>query len=148
MSYVMIIVFLLLLVTYSNQFIFVYSSKSDQGGVLWSKMMKITLFSMMLAQVTLIGIMSIKQSSISSTLLVPLAWITLFFSLYLELQHYKVTNFLPSTKCRRIDAANKGTLDMSFLQGQYVQPALKTKIVEPNPYDHEEEEVNNGEDQV
>ncbi len=141
MSYVMIIVFFLLLVTYTNQFIFIYTAQNDQGGVLWSRMMKITLFSLLLAQVTLIGIMSIKKSAVSSALLIPLAWITVLFALYLEQQHYKVTNYLPSTICRRVDARNAGKLDMSFLKGQYVQPALQTKRVEADPYDKEPNEV-------
>jgi hypothetical protein len=129
MSYVMFIIFGLLLITYSNQFIFVYSAKFDQGGVLWSRMVKITLFSMLVAQATLIGIMSMKQSTLSSTLLVPLSWITILFALYLEQQHYRVTEYLPSTICKRVDSKNHGKLDMSFLEGQYAQPALKTKIL-------------------
>lgn len=138
MSYVMFFIFLLLLVTYRNQFIFVYSSHFDQGGALWSRMMKITLFSLVIAQVTLIGIMSIKQSSLSSSMLVPLCWFTIFFAVYLEQQHYKVTNHLPSTICKRIDAENHGKLDISFLKGQYIQPALKTKILLPDSYNDEE----------
>lgn len=86
---------------------------------------------MFIAQLTLIGIMSIKQSVLSSTLLIPLIIITALFSMYLEQQHYKVTKFLPSTICKHVDAINKGTLDKSFLEGQYIQPALKTKILVP-----------------
>lgn len=138
MSYVMFIIFVILLVTYSNQFIFIYSVHFDEGGALWARLMRILCFALVIAQVTLIGIMSIKNSALSSSLLVPLCWFTIFFSLYLEQQHYKVTNHLPSTICRKVDAMNHGKLDKSFLHGQYVQPALKQKILLPDNFDDEE----------
>ena len=95
---------------------------------------------MVIAQVTLIGIMSIKKSALSSTLLVPLCWGTVFFALYLEQEHYKVTQTLPSTICKRIDYRNRGNLEMSFLEGRYVQPALQTKLMFPDcPQAYDEE---------
>lgn len=143
MSYVMFFIFLILLVTYQNQFIFTYSVHFDEGGALWSRLMKITLFALIIAQVTLIGIMSIKQSSLSSSLLVPLCWFTIFFGVYLEQQHYKVTNHLPSTICRKIDAQNYGKLDKSFLKEKYLQPALKVKTVVPDTCQDEENNILN-----
>ena len=138
MSYVMFVMFGLLLITYKNQFIFIYSAHSDQGGILWTRMIKITLVAMLIAQVTLIGIMSIKQSALSSALLVPLGWGTFLFGLYLEQQHYKVTNSLPSTLCKRADRKNRGRLDKTFLEGQYIQPSLKVKILLPTHFNDEE----------
>ena len=131
MSYVMFVIFAMLLVTYRNQFIFIYNAKDDQGGLLWSKTMKSILLTIFIAQFTLIGVMTIKQSVLSVTLLLPLLTITTLFSLYLEQQHYRVTNCLPSTICKHVDGMNEGKLDKSFLEGQYIQPALKAKILLP-----------------
>ncbi len=137
MSFVMLILFVVMLVTYQNQFIYVYSSVHDQGGILWTRMVKILLFYMIVAEVTLIGIMSIKQSAISSSLLVPLAWCTFLFAVYLQQQHYRVANYLPSTIAKRQDLKNHGR-DASFLKDAYIQPALKTKILLPSGLNDEE----------
>eukprot|EP00551_Chaetoceros_affinis_P006458 CAMPEP_0203685338 /NCGR_PEP_ID=MMETSP0090-20130426/48496_1 /ASSEMBLY_ACC=CAM_ASM_001088 /TAXON_ID=426623 /ORGANISM="Chaetoceros affinis, Strain CCMP159" /LENGTH=1259 /DNA_ID=CAMNT_0050554529 /DNA_START=115 /DNA_END=3894 /DNA_ORIENTATION=- len=142
MSFVMMILFILLLVTYQNQFIYVYSSVNDQGGLLWPRMVKMLLFYMIIAEVTLIGIMSIKQSAISSTLLVPLAWCTVLFGMYLQQQHYNVTNYLPSTIAKGRDVKNHGRLDTSFLKDAYMQPALMTKILLPEDFNDEEQNPN------
>ena len=142
MSYVMLLIFTMLLVTYTNQFIFIYNAASDEGGVLWSKMVKIILLCMLIAQVTLVGIMSIKQSVLSSTLLLPLIGFTILFALYLEQEHYKVTFFLPSTNCRHADIANQDKLDKTCLSGQYVQPALWTKVLVPSSISSDEESNN------
>ncbi len=139
MSYVMFVIFGMLLVTYKNQFIYIYNAKHDEGGNLWSKTVRAILLIMFIAQFTLIGIMSLKQSVVCSTLLVPLLAITSLFALYLEQEHYKVTVFLPSTICNYVDTINEGRLDKSFLQGQYVQPALKAKILLPNDSTNENE---------
>ncbi len=141
MSYVMLMIFVVLLVTYMNQFIFIYSATNDQGAVFWSKMIKIILLCMLIAQVTLIGVMGIKESALSSTLLIPLFCATVLFALYLEQQHYKVTNYLPSTICRLTDDENRGTLDYTFLSGQYIQPALKAKPMQPDPFDETEDDI-------
>eukprot|EP00551_Chaetoceros_affinis_P015053 CAMPEP_0203709506 /NCGR_PEP_ID=MMETSP0091-20130426/62140_1 /ASSEMBLY_ACC=CAM_ASM_001089 /TAXON_ID=426623 /ORGANISM="Chaetoceros affinis, Strain CCMP159" /LENGTH=650 /DNA_ID=CAMNT_0050586571 /DNA_START=87 /DNA_END=2039 /DNA_ORIENTATION=+ len=135
MSYIMLMVFVVKLVTYMNQFFFIYSGKDDQGGILWSRMMKMILLCMLIAQVTLGGIMSIKASALSSTLLIPLLCTTIVFALYLEQEHYKVTHYLPSTICKFTDVQNEGKIDMTFLDGQYIQPALKAKEMHPSPFD-------------
>ena len=127
MSYVMLFAFGLLLLTYLNQFIYIYNAVSDEGGDLWPKMAKITLVATLIAEVTLAGVMSIKESVLSSTLMIPLICGTILFILYLEQQHYRVTLFLPSTLCKLEDAKNKETLDFSFLKEQYIQSALRIK---------------------
>ena len=44
MSYVMIIMFSILLITFKSQFIFNGIARNDPGGVLWSRMIKLTIF--------------------------------------------------------------------------------------------------------
>lgn len=137
MSYVMLFAFILLLITYLNQFIYIYSNaESDEGGDLWPKMVKIMLVAILIAEVTLAGVISIKEAIISSTLMIPLICGTCLFILYLEQQHYRVTLFLPSTLCKLEDAKINKKLDKSFLKEQYIQPALRKKI-EPSPIESE-----------
>jgi hypothetical protein len=44
MSYVMLLILAILLITYQNQLIFIYSVVNDQGGMLWAKMVKIIVW--------------------------------------------------------------------------------------------------------
>jgi hypothetical protein len=143
MSYVMLLIFAILLVTYQNQLIFIYSAANDQGGMLWAKMVKIILWCIFIAQITLLGIMTLKQSALSSTLLIPLICCTVIFAVYLQQQHYIVTKFLPSTICKQVDIQNHGKLDYAFLKGQYIQPALHTKILLPSYFQDEENNIEN-----
>lgn len=130
MSYIMVLCFSILRLTYRNQLLYVYPSTQDSGGILWEKMMKLIMTCMIIAEVTLIGILSIKQGLIATTLMIPLVAITVLFSLYLNQRHYLVTGHLPSTQCKREDKSNEGQLDFSFLKGAYVQPSLKTRELE------------------
>jgi len=142
MSFVMLFLFMILMVTYRNQIIYIYTSENDLGGMLWEKTIKILIFCMIVAQLTLIGVLSLKQSAISSVLVVPLTPLTILFAIYLSQEHFKVTQVLPSTLCKHEDTKNFGSIDLSFLKDQYMQPALKTKELLPSNF----EDVGNLED--
>lgn len=132
MSYVMLMAFGLMLITFTNQFIFIYTAASDEGGSLWPKMVKVTLICVVIAELILIGLMSLNQSVLSSILLIPLLCCSILFIVYLEQQHYRVINVVPSTMCKLEDRENEEKLDKSFLKGQYTQPALKAKMTLPS----------------
>lgn len=63
-------------------------------------------------------------------MMVPLIIITLLFNAYLRQQHYRVANYLPSHDCMIADVRNAG-MDLTFLDGSYVQPELQDKEVFP-----------------
>jgi hypothetical protein len=50
--------------------------------------------------------------------------------LYITQQHFRVTEFIPSTLSKKYDIRNFGR-DTSFLNQQYLQPSLKTKTLLP-----------------
>ena len=127
MSFIMALCFSLLRLTYRNQLLYIYPSTQDSGGILWEKMIRIMMSCIIIAETTLIGILSIKQGLIATTLMIPLLVITVLFSLYLGQRHYLVTGHLPSTQCKRADISKKGKLDFSFLKGAYDQPSLRVK---------------------
>jgi hypothetical protein len=147
MSYVMLLILAILLITYQKQLIFIYSAVNDQGGMLWAEMVKIIVWCIFvfIAQITLLGtcIMSFKQSALSSTLLIPLICCTVIFTVYLQQQHCIVTNYLPPNICKHTDIQNHGKIDYVFLKGQYIQPALHTNILLPNYFKDEENNIEN-----
>lgn len=131
MSYFMLITFMILSLVYRHQLVYIYTSKSDKGGKLWPCMINLLLVSILISEVTLIGIMSIKKGAVAAALLIPLLIVTILFVFYIKQEHFRVTEFVPSTICKEEDIKNHGTLDISFLQNAYLQPSLQLKYEYP-----------------
>jgi hypothetical protein len=130
MSFLMCFIFGLLETCYRNQLIYVYSPENDSGGQLWPNAVKVLIACLIIAEITLFGIMGLKKGIIAAPLCLPLLITTVLFMQYLKQQHYIVPNRLPSIDCSLEDTRNvDGNYD--FLQNMYLQPALKTKTLEP-----------------
>jgi len=131
MPYFILITFGILSVVFRHQLIYVYSPENDDGGKLWSKVIMMLIICLFLAEFTLTGILSLKQGVLAATLMIPLIVISGLCFLYITQQHFRVTEFTPSTLCKKYDIRNFGT-DNSFLYHQYLQPSLKTKNLMPD----------------
>lgn len=131
MSYFMLMTFTILSLVYRHQLIYIYTSKSDRGGKLWPCMINLLLVSILISEVTLIGIMSIKEGAVAAALLIPLVIVTVLFVFYIKQEHFRVTEFVPSTICKEEDIKNHGSLDMSLLSDKYLQPSLQVKYEYP-----------------
>ncbi len=134
MSYFVMFTFGILNVVYRHQVIYTYCPKNDKGGKLWPNVIMLLVACMFIAEVTLIGILSIKKGAAAAVLLGPLFGATVGFFLYIRQEHLRVTEFVPSTLCKAKDIKNHATLDVSFLNNQYLQPSLKSKILYPENY--------------
>jgi len=130
----MLLTFGILSLTYRHQLIYIYSTENDKGGKLWPRMIMLLVVCMFISEVTLIGIMSIKVGLIAASLMVPLFVATVFFLFYIKQQHFRVTEFVPSTLCKDEDIKNHDTLDISFLHNKYLQPSMKVKTEYPYNY--------------
>ena len=97
---------------------------------------------MLIAQVTLVGLLILKQSKYGGPAIGPLIFITSLFVIYINSKHKYVTRYLPSRHCVEIDHANSGNSDFSFVKGEYLQPALRRLFVEPESGGAEESESN------
>jgi hypothetical protein len=99
---------------------------------------------MLIAQVTLVGLLILKQSKYAGPAIGPLICITILFVIYINSKHKYVTRYLPSRDCVEIDHANAqaGNTDFTFVKGEYLQPALRRLYVEPEGGDAEESESN------
>lgn len=132
MSYFMLLAFGVLNLVYRHQLIYIYTSENDHGGKLWPQIITMLIVCMLVAEMTLIGIVSIKQGAIAASLMLPLVGATVFFLFYIHQQHFRVTHFVPSTLCKSSDIKNHATLDISFLNDQYLQPSMKEKELHPD----------------
>lgn len=89
----------------------------------------IALPCMFIAQITLIGLLTLNEAALPAVLLTPLLVIHILFSIYIKQKHFLVTKNLPSRECLKMDLQNssEGTMDFSFVKRKYVQPAMQSK---------------------
>ena len=131
MSYIMLICFGILSLTFRHQLIYTYSKDNDDGGKLWSSAIMMILTCMIVSEITMIGMIFLKKAFVAGVTLLPLVVCSFFFVSYVKQQHFRVTEYVPSILCATTDKANDGKLDLSFLKDQYLQDALKDKVKFP-----------------
>ena len=81
---------------------------------------------MIVAQITIVGMLALSESAAASAMMFPLLVITILFTIYINQQHFKNTQFLPSKEAIAIDMKRSGD-DFNFLRGEYKQPSLREK---------------------
>uniref|UniRef100_A0A7R9ZMR9 CSC1/OSCA1-like 7TM region domain-containing protein n=2 Tax=Craspedostauros australis TaxID=1486917 RepID=A0A7R9ZMR9_9STRA len=124
--------FLLMGACYRHQLIYIYPTVPDSGGRLWVKFISLLPMMMIVSEVTLMGLMSLKKAIAASTWMIPLICITVLFNLYIQQQHFRMTESLPTRIAVRKDKQLEyEEYDFSFLDSLYVQPELRDKEVMP-----------------
>ena len=119
------ICFFIMGICYRHQFIYIFPTFPDSGGKLWVSFIKIVPISMIIAQVTIIGLLALKRTPVASAMMFPLLVITILFYVYISQQHFRVAEFLPVRDCRAIDRRNTiETMSHDSLRCKYVQPEL------------------------
>jgi hypothetical protein len=128
-SFFLLFCFLLLESGYRYQFIHNYPRALDTGGKLWKSFIHFTLASLVIAQLTMIGLLTLKQNPYSAPAIGPLLACTVLFIMFLNSRHSLVSNFLPSRDCILRDSENdaEGPMDMSFAKDKYLQPSLQSR---------------------
>lgn len=130
--------FILLGSVLRNQFLFIYPTRNDSGGKLWVNFIQIIVICMIIAQIALIGVLSLKKNKIAAPLLIPLPIITLLFSVYLGQKHYYVISHLPTKICVQIDKekeAEDSTRAFEFVREKYLQPSMRERTSFPENFD-------------
>jgi hypothetical protein len=120
---------------YRYQFISNYPSTPDSGGKLWYGFITICLSCMVIAQLTLVGLLALKKATYALPCMAPLIAITIGFTLYLRGKHSYVTKHLPTLDCLHIDRQNCNEGDFDFVERKYVQPALLAQDKHPQVED-------------
>ncbi|CAM0875500.1 unnamed protein product [Alopecurus aequalis] len=78
----LLIYFFLAYVVYRNQFINVYCTKYDTGGLYWPIAYNTTIFSLVLTQIICLSVFGLKESPVAAGFTVPLIILTLLFNQY------------------------------------------------------------------
>jgi hypothetical protein len=133
-TFVLFFCFILIESGYRYQFIHNYPRPFDTGGKLWLVFIQFTLASMLISQLTLIGLLALKESFFAGPAIVPLTAITILFVIFINRKLVLVTKHLPTRDCLIIDRIHteNGVDDNFFTRGKYLQPALRAVRVEPD----------------
>ena len=134
-SYFTLLVFLVVTVSFRNQFIYVYPIANDSGGKLWINFTKLSIISMIIAEVILLAVVLLKEGYIAGILLVPLIIYSIIFDRYFRERHYLVTAFLPAGDSVEADFEHQREgITYEWLSDQYQQQALKVKAKYPSNF--------------
>lgn len=128
---VLLVVFLLIGSGYRHQFIYIYQPSPDSGGKLWLRFVRITMVCMIIAEVIIAAILSLKGGSVAAPLMIPLIVATIAFRVFLQQRHFETAKHLPSHECARRDIAHDFDVTENF-EGLYLQPELRDLEVLPD----------------
>ena len=131
-SYFTLLVFAVVTVSFRNQFIYIYPPANDSGGKLWINFTKLSIISMIIAEIILLAVILLKEGYIAGILLVPLIVYSIIFDRYFRERHYLVTAFLPAGDSVEADNEHQTEgITYEWLHDQYLQPSLKVKTKYP-----------------
>mmetsp|Transcript_46447 Transcript_46447/g.90721 ORF Transcript_46447/g.90721 Transcript_46447/m.90721 type:complete len:921 (+) Transcript_46447:28-2790(+) len=133
LNWIMCAVFFLLSMVYRHQVYYIYAPTHETEGNIFPQFVKMVILCIYVAEVTLMGVLGLKKSPVAVGLVFPLLVGTVFFNMYINLEHYRLTKFLPSTMSVEEDKKNIGSIDFDeLLIGKYLQPSMQKKTMEPD----------------
>jgi len=133
LNWIMCFTFFLTSLVYRHQIYYIYPTTNDTGGYLFPQLVKMVIGCIYIAEFTLCSVLTLKKSKTAVIMLFPLIIGTVFFNMYINLEHYRLTKFLPSTMSVEEDKKNIGSIDFDeLLIGKYLQPSMQKKTMEPD----------------
>lgn len=122
--------FILLGALFRHQFTYIYPRFPDSGGAIWVKFIRILTKCLLIAEITIFGLLALKKSIYATPLMLPLIIITVIFQYYIGQEHWHTAARLPSQNCLRCDLRNERKR-LDDIAGQYLQPELREERVVP-----------------
>ncbi|KAE8904075.1 hypothetical protein PF005_g18830 [Phytophthora fragariae] len=124
--------FLVAEIVYRRQILCVYKPMCFGLGAYWPRVFKFCIIALVVAQLTLIGILSLKKATVEPIFIIVLIAIVLLFNYNVLTLYPPVAKFLPLTECVRLDTA-RGLRDPTapkffFLDNVYRQPAMNQRV--------------------
>ncbi|KAF8733919.1 hypothetical protein HU200_014776 [Digitaria exilis] len=98
------------------QFLNVYCTKYDTGGLYWPIAHNTTIFSLVLAQIICLGVFGLKESPVAAGFTVPLIIFTLLFNQYCRKRHLPLFKTFPAQNLIDMDQEDQqmgGTEDLN-----------------------------------
>uniref|UniRef100_A0AAV1T2P4 Uncharacterized protein n=1 Tax=Peronospora matthiolae TaxID=2874970 RepID=A0AAV1T2P4_9STRA len=124
--------FLVAELVYRRQVLCVYKPTHFALGAYWPRMFKFCIIALVVAQLTLIGILSLKKAAAPPILIIVLIAIVLVFHYHVLTLYPAAAKYLPLMECIRLDRA-RGLYDSTaskffFLDNVYCQPAMNQRV--------------------
>ena len=125
---------------YRYHFIHNHKPTPDSGGTMYKTFINVVLVSMLIGQVTLMGLLALKDTVYALPSLLPLSALTVLYMVQVLPKKTHAANFLPAMTCVELDEDQD--LHRPLLGGgRYLQPALLRPRIYP---DVEESENDTG----
>ncbi|KAJ0400109.1 hypothetical protein ATCC90586_005130 [Pythium insidiosum] len=118
-------------VVYRRQVLYVYKSTSFAMGAFWPPLFEFLIVALVLSQLTLLGLFSLKQAPIPFFAVLILVICILLFRHYVMRLFPRAATYLPLCDCVRIDELRQTQDSEStfrFLDGAYKQPAMGQRL--------------------
>ncbi|TMW60961.1 hypothetical protein Poli38472_001003 [Pythium oligandrum] len=115
-------------VVYRRQILFVYKSTSFAMGAYWPRLYSFLIVALVVSQLTLVGLLSLKRAVTPTVLIFVLIVIILLFHHYVSSLFPRVAKYLPLNECVRFDelrSQRDPDRTYYFLDGVYQQPAMQ-----------------------
>jgi hypothetical protein len=117
---------------FRHQFVYIYARNPDSGGYLWLNFIQILTTCLLIAEITVVGMLALKKATIATPLMFPLIIATALFSFYIRQEHFHIAQYLPTRLSLRKDSRNSNIdIDYAFVQEAYLQPELRERVFLP-----------------
>lgn len=130
--------FMILESGYRYHFIHNYKQECDSGGRLWKGFMDVLMSSIIIGQLTLIGVLLLNQAFYSVPALAPLLGITILYWITVHPKRLHVASRLPAIQAKALDkeraVARSESCNLDDLRDLYLQPALQKPILLPDEH--------------
>jgi hypothetical protein len=116
---------------YRYNFIHNHKINPDSGGTLWKGFIQVLMVSMLIGELTLVGLMVLKGMAYAVPALMPLVCITILYMIFVIPKRNHVSDHLPTIMCVEMDQKNREqeNKDSQFASQKYLQPALQAKVL-------------------
>jgi len=124
-----------------HQFVYIYPTTPDSGGQMWMNFVHILCSCMLIAEITIAGLLGLKKATIATPLMIPLIIISFLFTAYIRQKHFRTAENLPSRDALKQDLKNGDDFDLSFVHDAYLQPELHDKELFPDVSDERAQQL-------
>jgi hypothetical protein len=116
---------------YRYHFIHNNHTYPDSGGRLWQGFINVLMASMLIGELTLVGLLILKKTVYALPALAPLIAMTLLFMIFVIPKRNHVARHLPTMLCVELDKKNaqEENATARFASMKYLQPSLKAQPV-------------------
>jgi hypothetical protein len=136
---------------YKYHFIHNQKPTPDSGGTMYKTFINVVLISMLIGQVTLMGLLALKGTVYALPSVLPLSAITVLYMAVVLPQKARVATYLPAMTCVELDEEHEEQQHLLVGREHYLQPALLRPKVYPDveeDFDGDDDDANDDDNEV